>query len=132
MDTLKSFLKENVQSQKEYEFQISKRFLDDYEKPIKWKLQTITTTIDEEIRKICYKQNDEFDYNKYLGKLSARCVLFPNLKSANLQDNYNTKSDDDLLKAMLLPGEYSNLISIVQNINGFDENFESLVDIAKN
>ena len=39
---------------------------------------------------------------------------------------------DKLLKTMLKPGEYQDLLKKIQEINGFDESMEDLVEEAKN
>lgn len=40
----------------------------------------------------------ETDYNAYLGKLDARCTVFPNLDDAELQNSYGVMGADALLK----------------------------------
>ncbi len=132
MENLKSFLRENIENENTYDVVISDRFLDEDGNIIKWKLKTVPTIVDEFIRNSCQKNNEEFDFNKYLGKLTSTCVVYPNLKNAQLQDSYNVKTEDDLLKSMLLAGEYANLVSNVQKINGFDKTFDELVEISKN
>ncbi len=132
MTDLKSFLKENIATETYEEIEVSKRFLDEDGKIIKWQIKTINTLADEEIRNTCYKANEDFDYNKYLGKLTANSIVYPNLKNAELQDSYSVKSDDELVKAMLLAGEYANLVSIIQKLNGFDISFDELVEKGKN
>lgn len=131
MDNLQSFLKENIDNEIEKEIIVSNRFLDENKEVIKWKIRCISTLTDESIRKMSYI-NDEFDYNKYLGKLTASCIVYPNLKSVTLQNSYETYLEDELLKIMLLPGEYASLVEKVQEINGFNETFTELIDTAKN
>jgi hypothetical protein len=58
--------------------------------------------------------------------------VFPNLNDAELQDSYGVKSADELLKKMLLPGEYSEYKAKVMEVNGYDMSMEELVDEAKN
>lgn len=132
MENLESFLRENVDSQIEEEIIISNRFKDENENVIKWKIKCISSLEDEEIRRGCFNKNNEFDFNKYLGKLNASCVTYPNLKNVQLQDSYKVISDDELLKAMLLGGEYAVLSEKVQEINGFNQTFDDLINTAKN
>lgn len=40
--------------------------------------------------------------------------------------------EDALLKAMLTPGEYSDYLAKVQEVNGFDIAMDELVEDAKN
>lgn len=67
-----------------------------------------------------------------MGKLAAACTVFPNLNNAELQSNYGVMGADSLLKAMLLPGEYANYLAKVQEVNGFDIDFDEMVEEAKN
>lgn len=123
------------------EYIASTRFKDKEGKPIVWKLRTITAKENDEIRKQCYKQiqvtgkrgqyRQEFDTQKYLELIAVKCILEPNLNSVELQDYYHVMSPADLLKEHLLkPAEYDNLISKIQEINGYS--LEDAVEEAKN
>jgi len=111
-------------------------------KPMVWEICGITSEEDELIRKSCThkvqvpgKKNQftqETDFNKYLGKLAARCTVFPNLNDAELQDSYKVNGSDALLKTMLKPGEYADYLAKIQEVNGFELSMEELVDEAKN
>jgi len=68
----------------------------------------------------------------YLGRLAARCTVFPDLNDKTLQDSYSVMGADHLLRAMLTPGEYAEYLRQVQKICGFDVPFDELVDEAKN
>ena len=74
----------------------------------------------------------ETDYETYLGKLAAKCTVFPNLNDAELQDSYGVMGADTLLKKMLKPGEYQDYLKKVQEVNGFDVTMSDLVEEAKN
>jgi len=132
---LSCFLQQNAIPVSNVNFQASKRFLDDEKNPVMWEIKAINSSADEEIRRSCTKRgasSAELDYSMYMGKLAARCTIFPNLSDAALQDSYGVLGDDNLLKAMLSPGEYSDYIAKVQRINGFDVDFSEKVKIAKN
>ena len=110
-------------------------------KPIEWELKAISSEMDEIIRSECTKKVPtgkrgqtklELDENKYLGRMCAACVVYPDLKTADLQDSYGADSPDDLLKKILLPAEYTDLRVKVMEINGYDTSMEDLVDEAKN
>ena len=72
------------------------------------------------------------DFNKYAALLAVKSTVYPNLNDATLQDSYAVMGAEDLLKAMLLPGEYANYLNIVQQVNGFNQTFEEKVEEAKN
>lgn len=119
----------------------SKRFKEKG-KPVEWELKAISSSLDEAIRKDCTKKvpivgkrgqyNQETDTDKYIGKLCVACTVYPNLNDAELQDAYGVKSGDELLKKMLLPGEYTEYKAKVMEVNGYDMSMEELVDEAKN
>jgi hypothetical protein len=119
----------------------SKRFKEKG-KPVEWELKAVSSSLDEAIRKDCTKKvpivgkrgqyNQETDTDKYIGKLCVACTVYPNLNDAELQDAYDVKSGDDLLKKMLLPGEYTEYKAKIMEVNGYDMSMEELVDEAKN
>lgn len=119
----------------------SKRFVEN-KKPVEWELKPISSSLDEAIRKECTKKvpvagkrgqyTQEVDTDRYVGKLCVACTVYPNLNDAALQDSYDVKSGDELLKKMLLPGEYTEYKAKVMEVNGYDMSMEELVDEAKN
>lgn len=139
---LSSFLKQNALQKENVKYVASERFVDENKKPIEWEIKTISSREDEELRKTAMKKTpipgkhgqytQEIDTNKYIGLLACTCTVFPNLNDANLQDSYGVMSADELLKAMLLPGEYADYLMKVQEICGFDKSTQELVDEAKN
>jgi hypothetical protein len=142
MSDLSMFFAENAIKDENVKYVASKRFLTKESKPVEWELCCISSKEDEDIRKACTRKvpvpgqkgrfNAETDGNMYLGKLAARCVVFPNLNDAALQNSYGVMGDDNLLKVMLKSGEYTDLIMKVQEINGFNSDTEELVEEAKN
>ncbi|MEQ2680379.1 phage portal protein [Enterocloster citroniae] len=142
MGDLSRFLAQNALKAENVKFVASKRFLDEGKKPMEWEIQAIASTEDESLRKACTKRvpivgkkgqyTQETDYNLYLGKLAARCTVFPNLNAQELQDSYHVMGADALLKAMLTAGEYANYLEKVQEVNGFDAPIDELVEDAKN
>ena len=111
-------------------------------KPVAWEIKPVDSDTDEMLRKECTKKTQvagkrgqytmDTDMDKYLSKLCVKCVVFPNLNDAELQDSYNVKSAETLLKKLLLPGEYLELKAVVMEVNGFDVSMEDRIDEAKN
>jgi hypothetical protein len=142
MGGLSSFLSQNAIKAENIIHVVSKRFVDDDGTPIPWEICCITSTEDEELRKSCAKRvpvpgkknqfTRETDYDLYLGKLAARCTVFPKLDDAELQNSYKVMGSDVLLKTMLTPGEYADYLTKVQAVCGFDTTFEDQVEDAKN
>lgn len=142
MGNLSCFLAQNVVPVENVKYVVSKRFLDSEKKPVKWELRCISSDEDEALKKSCTKRVPvpgrkgmhipETDYTSYVGKLAAACTVFPDLSSAELQDSYHVMGEDALLKKMLTPGEYSEYLAKVQEINGFDISMDELAEEAKN
>ena len=142
MSNLSAFLAQNVEQEENIKYVASKRFLGEDKKPVEWELQSVTSEADESLRKSCTKKvlvpgkknqyTQETDFEKYLGLLAVKCIVFPNLNDAELQNSYGVMGGDAALKAMLKPGEYQDLLKKVQEINGFDIGLEELVDEVKN
>ena len=141
MSNLSCFLAQNVIKVETVKYVASKRFIDGG-KPVEWELGCITSEEDEKLRKSCTKKvqvpgkknmfTPETDYDKYLGLLAVKCIKYPELNSAELQNSYGVMGEDALLKTMLKPGEYQDLLKKVQEINGFDTGMDELVEEAKN
>ena len=142
MGDLSCFLAQNALKAENETFIASKRFRDKSKNPMLWEIQAITSKDDEILRKGCTKRvpvtgkrgqyTQETDYNLYLGRLAAKCTVFPNLNDKELQDSYGVMGADSLLKAMLTAGEYANYLEKVQAVNGFDVPMDELVSEAKN
>lgn len=137
---LKAFLYENVSSGDIVEEEVSDRFKDDDGAPIKWHFKPISEERNSELRKSCQRRvrigkriQEQTDTDEYLYKLVAETVVFPNLKDATLQQSWGVKGATELIKKMLLPGEFGRVVEIVQEVNGFEpEAFQELVEEAKN
>ncbi|MGG0718675.1 phage portal protein [Robertmurraya massiliosenegalensis] len=142
MSNLSAFLSQNAVKVENVKHVASKRFVDENKKPMKWEICGITSEEDEALRKACTRRvpvpgkrnayTPETDLNAYLGKLAARCTVFPNLNDSELQNSYGVMGSDALLKTMLTPGEYADYLAKVQEVNGFEVSMEDLVDEAKN
>jgi hypothetical protein len=152
MSDMSLFFAENVTAPEAQEFVVSERFKQkvskqdeegkEYEEfvPIPWKISPISEEENAAIRKSCTHkvkgkngvQIPETDYTAYMAKLVARCVQFPNLHDAKLQESYKVRGADELAKKMLLSGEYAGLVAKVQEINGFDRDVNELADDVKN
>lgn len=136
--SLTCFLMENVEIPSHEKIIASPRFKDAKGKPVEWEIKPISSAQDEEIRKECqtYRvqngaRQKELQIELYLAKLAAACTVYPNLKDKELQDSWKVCGDDNLLKAMLLPGELGQYVLHCQKLCGFDVTFQDEVDTAK-
>lgn len=135
------FLAQNKIKKENVKFVASKAFVKDG-KPIEWEIRALTSKEDDALRKMCTKQikvmgksnvyRTEMDAPAYIGKLAAECTVYPDLNDKELQDSYGVMGADELLKAMLSPGEYAEYCNKVSEVNDFDISNDDLVDEAKN
>jgi hypothetical protein len=140
MRDLSAFLRPNAAQVENVKFEASKRFTEEDDTPILWEIRCISSTEDEEIRRQSVRRvqggrgqsSSETDVSLYLGKLAAKCTVYPDLNDQVLQDSYGVMGADKLLRAMLNPGEYAEFLREVQKICGFDTPFDELVEEAKN
>ena len=104
-------------------------------KPVKWILKPVSSKDDNAIKDECIKfkaKDRTFDTAKYQVKLCAASVVFPNLKSQELQDNYGVRGEDALLLELLpIAGEFNALLAKVNEISS-PETIDELVDEVKN
>ncbi|WP_282938992.1 phage portal protein [Paenibacillus sp. RC67] len=139
MSDLSVFYAQNVSGLTE-ELIVSERFKDKEGKPVAWKLRSMTEEENESIRKSATKRvqakrgvaTQETDPTEYMAKLAVASVVFPNLKDVELQKSYGVLGAENLLRKMLLAGEYAALIEKIQELNAFDKNMNELVDEVKN
>lgn len=139
MSGLSAFLSQNAVQIENEKYVISKRFLDEKKNPIKWEIKALSEDENSALRKSCTKKTrkkgvvtTDTDYEQYLAKLIVECVIFPNLKDAELQKSYGVMGAETLAKTMLKAGEYADLLEKVQIVNGFDVEMEELVEEVKN
>lgn len=142
MSGLSGFLRQNAVKVENEKTVVSERFLGEDKKPLLWEIACITPAEDEDIRRECLKRVPvpgkkgqyvaEVDADLYMGRLAARCTVFPDLNDKELQDSYGVMGADSLLKAMLTPGEYAGYLNKVQALNGFDVTMDEAVEQAKN
>lgn len=137
---LKAFLMENVQSDITLEIAVSNRFKDEKGKPMNFKIKAISENQNAILRKSCEKRikqkygqyTTETDTTEYLARLISECTVFPDFKDASLQKSWGVMGAESLVKKMLLPGEYTNLLSKVQEICGFEEDINEVKEQVKN
>ncbi len=135
MNTFDLFLKENRKERQCYYAEVCKDIKDEKGNIVKWKFTPLTTREEEEIREEVTETvngNLKLNMTKYIEKLITASVIYPNLYDATLQDSYNCKTPESLLKAIVnIPGEYSDLARLVQEKNGFNSLRED-IEKAKN
>jgi len=137
MSTFKAFFP--VAAPVESQRAVSKRWRDEHGEPLKFRARAIDEAENARIRKASTKivnhrgeRQEQRDTAQYMNNLILACVTYPDLNDAELQQAYGVMTAGDLLRKMLLPGEYGELASWITELCGFDEDLNDLVDEAKN
>lgn len=109
--------------------------------PFPFMVKSITEAENKAIRKTCQKisfdkktrqKQNETDTDLYNSRLVVACCVEPNFKDAALQEKYGVRGAEDLIDRLLKPGQYTDLLIAVQEINGFADDVNDLRDEAKN
>lgn len=139
--SLSAFLAQNAVKVNNRKLIPSKRFLDENGNPVEWEIKSITADENQKLRKSCMRSvpvpgkrgqfTQDFDTASYQAKLAVKCVVYPDLNTQELQDSYSVMGAEQLISAMLTPGEFDNLISEILEHNGFSD-MGDLVEEAKN
>ena len=142
MSNLSLFLKKNKKVRENTEYAPTKSLVDENGEPLKWVIRPLTTKENDSIRDTCTTEipvtgkpnmfRPKMDTNLYLAKMAVASVVEPNLYNSELQDSYDVKTPEELLKEMVDdPGEYQELILFIQKFNGFTS-LGDKVEEAKN
>ncbi len=139
--SMAAFLKKNAVQYTEFETVISDRFCDESGNPVPWRIKVLNQKEMYRIATRCSKrvidaetkkERQETDNELFVKCLLEECVLYPNLKDAELQDSYGVMGADELAETMLLPREYVKLVKCVSQAQDAGESIESQVKTVKN
>ena len=141
--TLSYFMKKNKAVKENVKYVATKSLKDENGNPLEWEIKHLSTKENEKLRNECTTEvfakdksgliYPKFETNKYLAKLATASVVFPDLLNAELQDSYGVKTPEDLLMEIVdNPGEYTDFVTYIQELSGFDETLEEKIDTAKN
>lgn len=132
MSSLNAFL--NPVQVENKEVIVSNRFMEDG-KVIPFIIRPITQKENEQLIKKYSKKDkkgqETFNRTEYVQALTASAVVFPNLSDAKLQERYGL-GETEVLKNMLLVGEYATLAQEVQTLSGLDTDINEDIEEAKN
>lgn len=143
MGDLSRFLKKNKKKKENIKIPATMSLTDENGSPLLWEVKPLTTKEDNAIREACTIDvpvtgkpgmfRPKFDGNKYLAKMAASCIVFPNLNDKELQDSYGVMGAEQLITEMIDdPGEYNDFMNRIQEYHGFKETFQDKVEEAKN
>lgn len=135
------FMAGNAEETTEEEVIISKRYKDKGGKVIPFIMKAIPTEELDELEKSCMKPRyqsgkrigEYLDSSRFYARMGVESTIYPNFKAEELRKSYNTQDPVEIAKKVLsVGGEYSKWIEETLRINGFDDNFDELVEEAKN
>lgn len=143
MGDLSRFLKKNKVKKENLKIAASRYLTDENGKPLVWEIRPLTAKEDSSIREECTIDvpvkgkpgvfYPKFMSGKYLAKMAAACVVYPNLNDKELQDSYGVMGAEQLIVELIdEPGEFNEFMSRLQAFHGFDQSFQDKVKEAKN
>ena len=140
MSSLEMFYMQKIEAVEHKKVVATARLKDKEGKPLEWEIKSLSSIEDDTLRKkhTKYSKNKKgvaaptLDTSAYLSNLVVDCVVFPDLRNAELIENWGVATAEDLINKMLTPGEYNELVLAIQDINGWDVDLSDLVDDVKN
>ncbi|WP_371413702.1 phage portal protein [Virgibacillus sp. Bac330] len=120
---------------------ISTRFKDKAGNLIPFVFKPISTERVDEIEKMSMRNivrknrvvGKEVDQSRFMARIAVETTVYPNFKAEELRKAYKTEDPVEVAKKVLhVAGEYSEWISKVSDVNGFDQSVEDLEETAKN
>lgn len=132
MSNFEQFMKRNKIKVENIKYPATASLRDEKGNPLMWELRNVTTKernrLVEECTKYIGLENGEteqkLDNEKFLCKLAAAAVVYPNLRDKELQDSYGVLTPEDLVLEMLDDyDEFDKLIRTIKN--------HCKVDVAK-
>lgn len=139
--TMDVFMKGKAKQAVTEEVIVSRRYVDEDGNPIPFVLKAVDTKRIEDLQDECTlpqfkkgkKVGEEIDWKRFACRLAVETTVYPNFRDGELLSSYGLVDPCDLVKEILnVGGEYAELIQAVQRVNGFDTDFEELVEEAKN
>jgi hypothetical protein len=109
--------------------------------PEPFRVRSITEGENKAIRKTCQKvtfdkkthqKQTDLDADMYNNRLVIACCVDPNFKDAELQKKYGVVGAEALVDKILNPGQFTELLLAIQDLNGFSDDINEMVDEAKN
>ena len=98
MGDLSRFLKKNKKTKENLRLAATTTLTDEKGKPLTWEVRPLTTKEDNALREECTVDvqvtgkpgmfRPKFNANRYLARMAAACVVYPNLNDKELQDSY--------------------------------------------
>lgn len=137
---LTAFLKNNVEIVNQVEYVASNR-IKAGDEPVAWKINVLQNKVIDKLRNRYTKMikdgktgvtREKFDSQGFNDAMLLESIVFPNLDDMELQDSWGVNDPLELVKAMLTPGEYADLLNAVVEAQGFEVGMDEKVRAVKN
>lgn len=137
---LTAFLKSNVEIVNQVEYVASNR-IKAGDEPVAWKINVLQNKVIDKLRNRYTKMikdgktgvtREKFDSQGFNDAMLLESIVFPNLDDMELQDSWGVNDPLELVKAMLTPGEYADLLNAVVEAQGFEVGMDEKVRAVKN
>lgn len=143
MSEFARFMKGNKAKKENVFFAATRSLRDEKGAPLLWELRHLSAREVDDIRESCTFEEPvpgkpnllrpRLRQTQYMRRLMAASIVVPDLHDAALQDSYEVKTPEDLLLALVDdPGEYTELATFIQRLQGFDVTLEEKAQQAKN
>lgn len=140
--TMDMFMKGKAKVTPIVERVVSKRYVDGENNAVPFKFKAISSTRIEELQEDCTIKvrnkkgkvvEEKTDYQRFGALMGIETTVFPDFSDEKLLKSYGLIDSVELVKEILnVGGEYAEWVKVVQEVNGFDEEFDELVEEAKN
>lgn len=137
---LTAFLKNNVEIVNQVEYVASNR-IKVGDEPVAWKINVLQNKVIDKLRNRYTKMikdgktgvtREKFDSQGFNDAMLLESIIYPNLDDMELQDSWGVNDPLELVKAMLTPGEYADLLNAVVEAQGFEVGMDEKVRAVKN
>ena len=134
---LNYFMPEVAKGKREnFEIVVSDRFIDEDGNPVAWTFRLLSAKeIDELKNAAIVKKNKSLlkvDTKKLIVDTISETIIYPNLKSEELQNAYDAMNISELLDKMLEGREYERFTDKLMKAQGFMDDPDVIIGDAKN
>lgn len=134
---LNYFMPEVAKGKREnFEIVVSDRFVDEYGNPVAWTFRLLSAKeIDDLKNAAIVKKNKSLlkvDTKKLIVDTISETIVYPNLKSEELQNAYGAMNISELLDKMLEGREYERFTDKLMKAQGFMDDPDAIIGDAKN
>ena len=134
---LNYFMPEVAKGKREnFEIVVSDRFIDEDGNPVAWSFRLLSAKeIDELKNAAIVKKNKSLlkvDTKKLIVDTISETIIYPNLKSEELQNAYGAMNISELLDKMLEGREYERFTDKLMKAQGFMDDPDVIIGDAKN